>query len=108
MELAEWLSSEHNPLTARVYANRVWYWLMGQGLVASVNNFGTTGTPPSHPELLDWLAGELIRSGWSTKHLVRMIILSQAYRRQCCGSGCQWRWTWIPPTDSTGAVNHDG
>ncbi len=55
---------------------------MGQGLVPSVNNFGTTGMPPTHPELLDWLAGELVRSNWSTKHLVRTIVFSDAYRRQ--------------------------
>ncbi len=82
LELAQWLSHPSNPLTARVYANRVWCWLMGHGLVSSVNNFGTTGTDPSHPELLDWLAGELIQSGWSTKHLVRTIVTSEAYRRR--------------------------
>jgi hypothetical protein len=81
LEFAYWLASAENPLTARVYANRVWAWLMGQGLVASVNNFGTTGREPSHPELLDWLAAELIESGWSTKHLVRTIVLSDAYQR---------------------------
>ncbi len=82
LELADWLSSAQNPLTARVYANRVWCWLMGQGIVASINNFGTTGMAPTHPELLDWLATELIRSGWSTKHLVRTIVRSEAYRRR--------------------------
>lgn len=85
-QLADWMSSSSNPLTARVYANRVWSWLMGQGLVASQNNFGTTGTPPTHPELLDWLATELIQSGWSTKHLVRTIVMSEAYRRQISGN----------------------
>ncbi len=87
IELANWLSSADNPLTARVYANRVWSWLMGQGIVSSINNFGTTGTAPTHPELLDWLASELIRSGWSTKHLVRTIVLSNAYRRCVVESG---------------------
>lgn len=82
LELAQWIASDQNPLTARVYVNRLWLWFMGQGLVESVNNFGTTGTLPSHPELLDWLAGELIRSGWSTKQIVRSIVLSDAYRRQ--------------------------
>jgi hypothetical protein len=82
LELAQWLSHPSNPLTARVYANRIWCWLMGQGIVSSVNNFGTTGTQPTHPELLDWLANELIRSGWSTKHLVRTIVMSDAYRRR--------------------------
>ncbi len=81
-ELAHWLSSSQNPLTARVYANRIWSWLMGRGIVSTVNNFGTTGTTPSHPELLDWLASELIRSGWSTKHLVRIIVHSDAYQRR--------------------------
>ncbi len=81
LPLARWLSDSRNPLTARVYANRVWAWLMGQGLVATTNNFGTTGASPSHEELLDWLASELVRSGWSTKHLVRCIVLSNAYRR---------------------------
>lgn len=81
LEFARWLTADDNPLTARVYANRVWCWLMGQGLVSTVNNFGTTGTQPSHPELLDWLACELVLSEWSTKHLVRQIVLSEAYRR---------------------------
>jgi hypothetical protein len=82
LEFAYWLSSPSNPLTARVYANRVWSWLMGQGLVASINNFGTTGSEPTHPELLDWLSTELVRKDWSTKQLVRTIVLSDAYRRQ--------------------------
>ena len=82
VEMARWLSSAKNPLTARVYANRVWSWLMGQGIVPSINNFGTTGVAPTHPELLDWLANELIQSGWSTKHLVRIIVMSDAYRRK--------------------------
>ncbi len=82
LEFADWLSADDNPLTARVYANRVWSWLMGQGIVDTPNNFGTSGSAPSHPELLDWLAIELIRSGWSTKQLVRAIVLSDAYRRR--------------------------
>ncbi|WP_372894981.1 DUF1553 domain-containing protein, partial [Stieleria sp.] len=79
--LAEWIADPSNPLTARVYANRVWSWLMGEGLVATENNFGTTGESPSHPELLDALAGTLIDHGWSTKSLVRTIVCSDAYRR---------------------------
>ncbi|MEZ6136239.1 MAG: DUF1553 domain-containing protein [Pirellulaceae bacterium] len=81
LELARWIASPENPLTARVYANRVWSWLMGQGLVPTINNFGTTGSPPSHPELLDELARRLIECNWSTKTLVRDIVLSKAYRR---------------------------
>lgn len=81
LELADWIADDRNPLTARVYANRLWSWLMGQGLVATENNFGTTGEMPSHPELLDRLAAELIRDGWSTKRLVRRIVTSEAYRR---------------------------
>ncbi len=81
LQLARWLSDNRNPLTARVYANRVWSWLMGQGLVSTTSNFGTTGAAPVNPELLDWLADELVQSGWSTKHLVRCIVLSKAYRR---------------------------
>lgn len=81
VELADWIADPQNPLTARVYANRVWSWLMGEGLVATENNFGTTGQPPSHPQLLDHLASELIAHEWSTKHLVRTIVHSDAYRR---------------------------
>jgi hypothetical protein len=82
LEFAHWLSSADNPLASRVYANRVWSWLLGQGIVESVNNFGTTGSVPSHPELLDWLASELVRNRWSTKHLIRSIVLSDTYRRR--------------------------
>jgi hypothetical protein len=79
-ELAEWLASPENPLTARVYANRVWGWLLGEGLVRSVDNFGTTGDPPTHPALLDYLARRLTREGWSTKKLIREIVLSRTYQ----------------------------
>ncbi|EMI19015.1 xanthan lyase [Rhodopirellula maiorica SM1] len=82
LELAHWLASPENPLTARVYANRIWCALMGQGIVPSMNNFGTKGARPTHPELLDWLASELIQNHWSTKHLVRTIVMSDAYRRR--------------------------
>ncbi len=81
LELANWLANDNNPLTARVYVNRVWSWLMGDGLVRSIDNFGTTGEQPSNPELLDWLTLEFIQHGWSTKWLVREIVLSDAYRR---------------------------
>ncbi len=81
LQLAHWIGSDRNPLTARVYTNRVWGWLMGQGLVTTVDNFGTTGSAPSHPQLLDWLALNFVAKGWSTKQLVREIVLSRAYRR---------------------------
>ena len=81
-DLARWMTQKQNPLTSRVYANRVWSWLMGQGLVPSINNFGTTGQAPSHPELLNWLAAELSDNDWSTKHVVRLIVHSNAYRRK--------------------------
>ncbi|MBX3443183.1 MAG: DUF1553 domain-containing protein [Planctomyces sp.] len=80
-ELAEWIVAQENPLTARVFVNRVWMWLFDEGLVRSVDNFGATGEPPSHPELLDHLAIEFRDSGWSMKNLVRMLVLTQAYRQ---------------------------
>jgi hypothetical protein len=78
--LASWIASPANPLTARVIVNRVWQWHFGQGLVGTANDFGLQGEPPTHPELLDWLATELIRSGWSLKHLHRLIVLSSTYQ----------------------------
>ena len=79
--LADWLASPRNPLVARSIANRIWQWHMGQGLAGNSNNFGATGKKPSHPELLDWLAGTFVADGWSFKKMHRRIILSQAYRR---------------------------
>jgi hypothetical protein len=79
-ELADWLASADNPLTARVIVNRAWHWLFGAGLVRTTDNFGTTGETPSHPELLDWLAIRFKQDGWSIKSLVRRIVLSRAYR----------------------------
>ncbi len=80
-ELAAWLSDEQNPLTARVYVNRVWSALFGVGLVPTVDNFGTTGARPSHPELLDALALQFMHEDrWSTKSLIRRIVNSRAYR----------------------------
>ena len=80
-ELAEWLTQPDHPLTARVMVNRVWQHLFGTGLVASVNNFGTTGEKPSHPELLDWLANRFVHHhNWSVKSLIRELVLTQTYR----------------------------
>lgn len=80
LELANWLISEKNPLTQRVIVNRVWHHLFHQGIVTTVDNFGLNGDRPSHPELLDYLAGNFVRQGWSVKKLVRTIVLSHAYR----------------------------
>jgi hypothetical protein len=80
-KLADWLASADNPLTARVIVNRLWQYHFGQGLVRSPSDFGFNGDRPSHPELLDWLAAELVRSGWSLKHLHRLILLSATYRQ---------------------------
>ena len=79
--LADWIASSQNPLTARVMVNRVWQGHFGTGLVSTPSDFGRNGTKPSHPELLDWLAQEFIRSGWSVKHLHRLIVISQTYRQ---------------------------
>jgi hypothetical protein len=79
-ELAEWLVTPTNPLTARVMVNRVWHWLFGQGLVESVDNFGTTGHQPSNPALLDHLATGFVGDGWSVKRLIKDIVMSRAYQ----------------------------
>ena len=80
LELADWVTDPANPLTARVMANRVWHWLIGEGLVRTVDNFGTRGESPSHPELLDHLAVQFVQQGWSVKKLIRAIALSKTYR----------------------------
>jgi hypothetical protein len=79
--LARWLTEANNPLTARVLVNRVWQWHFGHGLVRTANDFGRQGEAPSHPELLDWLAGELIASGWDLRHLHRLILESATWRQ---------------------------
>jgi hypothetical protein len=81
LKLAEWIADPKNPLTARVMVNRVWQYHFGRGLVSTPNDFGTRGMKPSHPELLDHLTAEFIRSGWSVKQLHRRIMHSEAYRR---------------------------
>ncbi|XZE56499.1 PSD1 and planctomycete cytochrome C domain-containing protein [Planctomycetaceae bacterium SH139] len=80
LQLAQWVSRDSNPLTARVIVNRVWHHLFGRGLVDTPNDFGTRGTRPSHPELLDFLAAEFAEDGWSIKRLIRRIAMSRAYR----------------------------
>jgi hypothetical protein len=80
LELAEWITDPKNPLTARVIVNRVWQWHFGQGIVATPDDFGARGEPPTHPELLDYLTSRFIESGWSIKKLHRMILLTRAYQ----------------------------
>jgi cytochrome c553 len=84
LELARQLVDPNNPLVARVIVNRVWQHLMGRGIVPSVDNFGVLGQPPTHPELLDYLARQFVQDGWSLKRLIRRIMLSSTYRQ---GSG---------------------
>jgi hypothetical protein len=81
LDLAHWLTHPDNPLTARVVANRLWQHHFGRGLVATPNDFGLRGTLPTHPELLDWLATELIGQRWSLKHLHRLMVLSSTYQQ---------------------------
>jgi hypothetical protein len=79
--LARWLTDPGNPLTARVFVNRLWYYHFGQGLVDTPSDFGFNGGRPSHPELLDYLAARFVRDGWSVKHIHRVIVTSAAYRQ---------------------------
>jgi hypothetical protein len=101
--LARWLTAPDNPLTARVLVNRVWSWHFGQAIVRTPNDFGAQGEPPTHPELLDWLARDFREHGWSLKHLHRRIVLSSTYRmRSAAGDNGQRldpenRWLWHFP-----------
>ncbi len=103
LELATWLTRRANPLTARVFVNRVWQWHFGQGLVTTPSDFGLRGEPPSHPELLDWLASEFIASGWSVKALHRLILRSQTYQLASDDHAANFdrdpanRWLWRHP-----------
>ncbi len=81
LDLARWLVGPENPLTARVFVNRVWGVYFGTGLVATENDFGTQGTPPTHPELLDWLAAEFVRLKWSQKAFHKLVVTSATYRQ---------------------------
>lgn len=101
--LAYWLTAPENPLAARVWVNRIWQWHFGRGLVETSNDFGTQGTPPSHPELLDYLASELMEHDWNTQHVQRLILDSSTYRLSSDHSAhnahidpenrLYWRWT---------------
>jgi hypothetical protein len=82
LAFARWLTQPQHPLTARVMVNRIWMHHFGTGIVATVDDFGVAGSPPSHPQLLDWLATEFVRSGWSIKHMHRLILTSSTWRQR--------------------------
>jgi hypothetical protein len=90
LELAEWIGSPQHPLTSRVFVNRIWHHLLGQGIVASVDNFGRLGDSPTHPELLDRLATDFMQDGWSTKKMVRQIVLSRTYQLSSQHDDSSW------------------
>ncbi|WP_442511167.1 PSD1 and planctomycete cytochrome C domain-containing protein [Novipirellula sp. SH528] len=100
LEFARWLTSGNHPLTARVMVNRLWRGHFGKGLVSTVDNFGLKGSPPSHPELLDWLAVRFVERGWSIKEMHRLIMMSETYQRSSdfvpenaeADPGNQWYW----------------
>ncbi len=81
LALAEWIASADNPLTARVAVNRLWQFVFGIGIVDTPSDLGTNGTPPTHPELLDWLAADFVEHGWSMKHTLRLLLNSEAFQR---------------------------
>jgi hypothetical protein len=89
LQLADWLTARDQPLTARVFVNRVWQWLFGTGLVRSSDNFGVTGEPPSHPQLLDDLAVRFMKEGWNLKRLVKELVMSRTYRMSSEGSAVE-------------------
>ena len=101
---AKWIASKDNPLTARVAVNRIWHHHFGNGLVDTPSDFGTMGSRPTHPELLDWLAGEFIVRGWSLKELHRMIVTSATYRQSSqpekksviADAGSRYLWRFPP------------
>lgn len=86
LHLASLAASPDNPLTARVWVNRVWHWIFGTGIVATTDDFGHLGELPSHPELLDYLAAEFVANGWSTKRLIRELVMSEAFQRSSVAS----------------------
>ncbi len=114
LALARWIASPDNPLTARVMVNRVWQHHFGVGLVDTPSDFGANGTRPTHPELLDWLAQQLIARGWSVKELHRLIVTSNAYRQaneprdECVAIDAGTRLLWrYPPQRLESEAIHD-
>ncbi len=93
LAFAKWLTQPNNPLTARVMVNRIWKHHFGRGIVQTLGNFGKIGSPPSHPELLDWLATEFVRRGWSIKEMHRLMMTSSAYRQSSHGAQTEWKPT---------------
>ncbi len=85
LDLAHWIVSPDNPLTARVFVNRLWKICFGQGIVKSLDDFGVQGALPSHPLLLDWLAVEFVERGWDLKHILKLLVMSNAYRQSSVG-----------------------
>ena len=102
LALARWIARPDNPLTARVIVNRLWHYHFGNGIVASPSDFGRMGTPPTHPELLDWLATELVRGGWRLKPIHRLILLSNTYQQSSMPNPAGWPAT--PATVCSGAI----
>ena len=81
LDFARWMAARENPLTARVFVNRLWKLYFGQGIVKSLDDFGTQGNSPTHPELLDWLAVEFMESGWNVKHMIELMVTSETYKQ---------------------------
>ena len=114
-KFADWLTNPKHPLTARVMVNRIWHHLFGTGIVPTTADFGIAGAKPTHPELLDWLASEYIDNGWSTKAMIKQIMLTQAFRRSSlpesngmqkdANSSLLWRF---PPRRVEAEVIRDG
>ena len=102
--LAGWIASASNPLTARVMVNRLWQFVFGTGLVATASDFGGNGTPPTHPQLLDWLAAEFVEHDWSVKHVLRLMLTSQTFRQSsqprpqaiAVDAGARYLWRFPP------------
>jgi hypothetical protein len=104
VKFAEWVASSDNPFTSRVMVNRIWHYTFGSGIVETPSDFGLNGARPTHPELLDWLADEFVRGGWSVKHVQRLMLLSAAFRQSsapradalAADAGGRFLWRYTP------------